>query len=658
MTTMNKFRILAATLIAMLSATAWCQDDYVNDETVPDNAETLAEVIDSKQHNKWTGSKNFVLGVQSMTHEIDDVATDDAEVDEAEPYKSAIALFKKELKQHPRNAYAKCNIAICETHIASISLNKTLVDIFNGEDVIKIPLGTSDEEKMALLEAFYQEKLKEKESAVNNALKLLDEGIAMLPAADKQSRCKALLAKSEILKDNDFDDAVQEACLIEATKVHPCDESYLNLLYFYSERNNTEKVEKCAQEAESYLPENPIVQSYKAACAVKAGDYDKALAIINLLIAGDPDNAELLKMRASTLTHAKRYREAVDDLVAMANADALDDAYTPLAAIAVTSDENLNMVLDAISSQEQRQVTDELPMNWPFVEAMMQNNIAHDYPKALECAKKAVNISNNVSTLMFLADVYYKLGDVDKALYILDVTAARDEENDDVLKSKIDKEMNCGMADRVITDSKVQSYLGNSDLMPFSYSCLGWALSAKGDWKNAIACYDEWAKSDEGNMIPAYYKARALVLAGQVNEGREILTGILASNDFTGNEEMKMNILYYLGRTTESRAILDRLAASTEQVRAMSSNEIEEAEQLPEVMSLYNLACAFSLHGDSDKSLQYLKQHFESQQDDAINYDYSILDYDFDNVRQTPEFLNIINEFKTRWLKGEYKPAK
>ena len=55
MTTMNKFRILAATLIAMLAATAWCQDDYVNDETVPDNDETLAEVIDSKQHNKWTG---------------------------------------------------------------------------------------------------------------------------------------------------------------------------------------------------------------------------------------------------------------------------------------------------------------------------------------------------------------------------------------------------------------------------------------------------------------------------------------------------------------------------------------------------------------------------------------------------------------------------
>ena len=126
---MNKFRLLAVTLFAMLAATAWAQDDYVNDETVPDNDETLAEVIDSKQYNKWTSSKNFVLGVKSMTQEIDAVATDDAEVDETEPYKSAIALFKKELKQHPRNAYAKCNIAICETHVASISLNKTLTII-------------------------------------------------------------------------------------------------------------------------------------------------------------------------------------------------------------------------------------------------------------------------------------------------------------------------------------------------------------------------------------------------------------------------------------------------------------------------------------------------------------------------------------------------
>lgn len=655
---MNKLRILAIALFAMLAATAWCQDDYVNDETVPDNDETLAEVIDSKQYNKWTSSKNFVLGVKSMTQEIDAVATDDAEVDETEPYKSAITFFNKELKQHPRNAYAKCNIALCECHIATISLNMLLVDIFSGLQVVKIPNGATDEERMALIDAFYKEKLKEKETAITNALKLLDEGIAMLPAADKESRCKALLAKSDILKENELDENLQEACLIEATNVHPCDNSYLKLLNFYSNNENNEMVEKCAQKAQTYLPDNEIVQLYLASCEVKRENYDKALEIINQLISIDPENAELVKMRASTLSHAKRYNEAINDVVTLANGGAIDDAYTPLAGIATISEENLDMVLDAISKQEQHQFSDELPINWPLVEAMMHDNITHDYNKALECAKKAIKVTNDVTTLTYLADLYYKLGDVNKAFYILDVAAVRDDENDDAFKHKIEIAMNCGLADQVINDAKVQRYLGSSNLMPFSYSTLGWALSAKGDWKNAIDCYEQWAKSEEDNIMPTYYKARALVLSGKVNEGQEILNEILATHDFNYNEETKMCALYYLGRTDESKAILDRLSANTTQLIEMTYDDLVALGPLPETMSNYNLACAYALHGDIDQAMSFLKKHFEGNSDDALNYGYTILDYDFDNVRDNPKFLNIINEYKTRWLNGEYKPKE
>ena len=175
---------------------------------------------------------------------------------------------------------------------------------------------------------------------------------------------------------------------------------------------------------------------------------------------------------------------------------------------------------------------------------------------------------------------------------------------------------------------------------------------------NAIDCYEQWAKSEEDNIMPTYYKARALVLSEQVNEGREILNEILATHDFNHNEEMKMNVLYYLGRTDESKAILDRLTANTKQVMAMTSEEIENAEQLPEMMSSYNLACAHALHGDIDQAMSFLKKHFEGNSDDALNYGYTILDYDFDNVRDNPKFLNIINEYKTRWLNGEYKPKE
>ena len=211
---MNKFRILAITLFAMLATTAaWTQDDY---ETTSTDDETQTEVIDSKQYNKWANSKNFKLGVQMMNKVIE---TSEEENNELEPYETAASLFKKELKQHPKNGYAKCNLAICESHVANITVNKFLVDVFNGEAELPIPDNVSDEERMELLQAYYLQLMDNKLQAIKQTLNTLDEGIAMIPAADKDSRCKALQAKSEILKDNDFDDEVQEACLIEATIV-------------------------------------------------------------------------------------------------------------------------------------------------------------------------------------------------------------------------------------------------------------------------------------------------------------------------------------------------------------------------------------------------------------------------------------------------------
>ena len=35
-----------------------------------------------------------------------------------------------------------------------------------------------------------------------------------------------------------------------------------------------------------------------------------------------------------------------------------------------------------------------------------------------------------------------------------------------------------------------------------------------------------------------------------------------------------------------------------------------------------------------------------------MNYYYTILDYDFYNIRQNPEYISLINEYKDKWLSG------
>jgi len=222
----------------------------------------------------------------------------------------------------------------------------------------------------------------------------------------------------------------------------------------------------------------------------------------------------------------------------------------------------------------------------------------------------------------------------------------------------IDIESTCGMIDKTINDAQVLKIISNNSDFSSYYSYLAWAYGVKEDWAKSIKAYDQWIELDESNTFAKIMKGRSLILSGDVENGHEIMQQVLDNDDFFYKEELKMYALYYLGRTDESRALLDKLTSNTLEVMNMTSQEKEEKEALPEVMTAYDIACWYSLHGDSDKALKFLKLNYETDNDHSLYFDYAILDQDFNNVRELPEFLNIINEYKTRWLKGEYKPLR
>lgn len=643
----NTMRLM---LLALLAAVA-CQTARAQDGDMPDFAfasqEPLeTEKFDSKQHNKWARSTNFARGIKAM----DDAINSDGD-SELDVYDKAITCFNKEIKQHPSNGYALCNLALCQYHRATIALNKYLVELLDSA----AEQGPGDDEMMANLEAIYQEAGETMKQSLAQAIDNLDKGMALLPVPDRQSRCDARIVMSEMLKSIDADESEQLKWLNDAVVLHPCEKSYTKILEFYSDNDDDDQVERIAREAADFIPYHPAVRIYQAMDAAERGDYAHALAIIDDLINDDPNDKDILQVRASINFNAKNYKAAVDDFINMANYEKITDVHTPLAAIAIASGD-IDMVIDAVKQQQERDDDEDLPVNWWLAEAMLQSSVRHDYHKALDCAHQALRVSNDNSVKAFTAEQHYLLGDVDKALYILNEAAHFDNEGE-ALNRKMEIEMNCGMASEMISDASALLSMGIEPMMPVGYSYRAWAHSALGDWKSAIADYDEWMQHDEDNVMPRYYRARALVLAGQQEQGRDELEQILATHSFDDNEELKMNVLYYLGRTDESLAILRKLTANSEMVAAMTDEQKASADTLPEVMTPYNLACAWSLHGDSDQCFNFLKHHFDGDSDDAINYGYAVLDYDFDNVRQNPEFLRIINDYKKRWLNGGYKPS-
>lgn len=506
------------------------QDEICEDT---DTVVIANEAITGASFNQWIDSEPFKKGVEAL--------------DFGDDYNGAATLFIEELKLHPNNGYAMCNLAICKNHIANATLNKATYDILNLPD---IDMETADTlYKVARINFFV---------AMGETIETMENGIELLPTDDKNSLSKAYIALAEALNDAEIDTDEVMAVYKKAVDVNPCEESIYELIGYAKNKNLDEDILEVINKYGDLLSDDIISKTYFALNAYNNGEYQKAI--------------DLLK------------------------------------------------------------------------EALKNDSESYD-----------------AKTISLMGESYYMLGDVDKALVLMDEAIKQnaqsgDSGNNEYITRKIAIEMDNGMVDKVLHDAQVAEIVcaGNVDDLMNIYSAQGWANSVKKNWKEALAAYDKWSEMTPGNYTPLYIAARTKILSGDIAQGREELRDILNNMDTTENQEFKMNVLYYLGNKTEAKAILDVLAKNTETVGKMNAKEALEYVLTNETMLLYNVACAYSLQGETGKALDYLRQYFESDEGEP-NFEYVILDYDFDNIRNNPKFLELINEYRLKWKNGKFR---
>lgn len=643
-TKFNNIKILA---MAVLLAATW-QGVLAQDIVDDDNLEMVevSEGIDSKQYNKWTRSSHFKNGVDAMNKQ---------------KYEIAEEMLVKELKQHPHNGYAQCNLAWCKYLATNAAFNEVVYNLINNAN--------DPDEAQKVYSRMRQSTLEDH----NSYAAMMMKGIAMLPAADKESLCQAYLKHRDILKAAEADSALQVHSLQQAIKIHPCFSSYVEIMEFYVNLNDLDAATAYAIEAGDILSDDYTAQRLKATAFQYQKNYDKALSLIEKLMEQNSSDIDLRVARCEIYVDQGNYKNALADYDFMVkNFEPNEfDPLRLLSAIASIDPEARKAALDYVHQRQDIDDKTEGTLNWNVMEGMLlySNN---DYKESIKCYERGLETNKSAELIGIVASNYFMLGEVEKALALCDVADAiqRTEKNDDdskdnsqdgtYLSRKIMIEMACGMTDQVLNDAKVHSiaYPSESNMIN-SLSTMGWAYQTKGQYKDAINSYEKWMEIDKDNAIARYNRARTMILGGiNTAEAHEELREVLETEDFSGNEELKMSVLYYMGRHSEARELLDKLAANTDQVEAMSTIEREQATSLPEVMSLYNIACGYSLLGDTEHALSYLRRNFEGSGDASLYFNYAILDSDFDNVRQDPRFLDIINEFKTRWLNGDYKPLK
>lgn len=602
------------------------------------------EYFDSKKHNKWHRSANFTQALAMLNN-----------VDEEEDvnYEGAVALLEKELKQHPGNGYALCNAAVARINEENMELNKFVMELLYGNNEL-----SADE-----AQGLYEKRLDATHALVKEAIAMLEKGIELLPAADRENRCKAHIAcgnlQDEVLDESDKALAAYE----QAAAALPCYQSYDKLLKFHLQQGNSDQAVFYASKLGNMIDGDNEALLLLAQLNVDNNDYDKAEELINKAVANDASDKDAQQLLITILIKKGRYREALDKIIEVKDVLEGDELLVNLSILCDMGDDCKAMVVNRLHQLEaeaalSRNDSEQEVTEWEYFEGVLHYS-GNDYRTALTCFDKLLERKPSLPLLSLKAHCHYMLGDAPTAISILDYALRAPYESGEtnlrqnILGDKIRYEMLCGMTDEYIYDSEVYCKAFGKESAA-GYEGMARGYLNKGQYARALEVCEEWMEQFDGDIEPKYFHAFVLAMWGKTNMAHEEMRDII--NDEGCSQERRMFALFYMGQRQESRALLDKMAQISEAQAAATSPASDDAMQA-EVMSFYNLACAYSLHGDIDRALHFLERYY-AEAEGVTDFGYAILDDELNNARKDPRFMEIVNRYKQQWLDGKLNLKK
>lgn len=612
----------------------------VTAQTLAGGYDESTEYFDTKKYNKWRNSPDFKKALTILNN-------DDGE--EKIDYDEAIILLENEIKQHPSNGYAMCSAAMARISEENLELNKFVMDLLYGDNEI------SDEEA----ESLFKKRVEKSREVAHEVIDMFEKGIALLPAADKANRCKAYVACGDLQKEVLEDDEKTLAAYEQAAAIMPCYQSYDKLMRYYLDQGDNDKALFYASKLGSMIDDDNEVLELLAQVYINKNDYEKAMTYINKAINNDDSDPDAHQQLFNLLLLKGKYQEALDKTIEMSELISGSTLLQNLATVYVISDDCKAMVIDKLHQLEaetpEPSDDEEVTTEWNYFEGMLYYS-DDDYRNALTCFDKVLERKPTPSMLSLKADCHYMLGDAPQAIrllsYAMRMPGATEGNNikDQLMSHKIRYEMLCGMTDEQIYDSQVycKAFPNVSEI---GYEALTRGYFNKGEYARALEACDQWAEQFGNTIDPRYMHAYVLMLWGKTDQAREEMQDII--NDESCTDERKMFALFYMGEIEKSRAMLEKLALRSEPHAAAIDTESERDKDI----SLYNIACAYSLHGDIDRALYFLERYY-AEEDRATDFDYAILDDELNNARKDPRFMEIVNRYKQQWLDGKLGSKK
>lgn len=348
--------------------------------------------------------------------------------------------------------------------------------------------------------------------------------------------------------------------------------------------------------------------------------YEDAIKQFDYVVKLEPNYSSAYSFRAESYIGLKKYNEAIDDVISALGIDRDRKAFYELQELADSAFEQ------TVAKLKVQKIKEPNEQSWDYDLGIVYERAAK-YNKAIAYYKESLEKESNIITASRISSCYDDLGDYDKALEYCNQAIALDSVKANYLYEKANILDNAGRTQEAI--KTMSDYIANTPDEPAGYYQRGWFKDHSGDIEGALEDYT-MAITLQPNVAYAYLNRGVLYrLKGENAKAESDFKQVVRLDSIPEDAECSFYAYYYLGQKDKAIEVLNTILDKDKKGNC------------------YDAACLYSVMGEKEKALSYLRQSLENG---YRRFAHIKRDRDLNNIRNTEEFKVLLKEYEEKHL--------
>lgn len=348
--------------------------------------------------------------------------------------------------------------------------------------------------------------------------------------------------------------------------------------------------------------------------------YEDAIKQFDYVVKLEPNYSSAYSFRAESYIGLKKYNEAIDDVISALGIDRDRKAFYELQELADSAFEQ------TVAKLKVQKIKEPNEQSWDYDLGIVYERAAK-YNKAIAYYKESLEKESNIITASRISSCYDDLGDYDKALEYCNQAIALDSVKTNYLYEKANILDNAGRTQEAI--KTMSDYIANTPDEPAGYYQRGWFKDHSGDIEGALEDYT-MAITLQPNVAYAYLNRGVLYrLKGENAKAESDFKQVVRLDSIPEDAECSFYAYYYLGQKDKAIEVLNTILDKDKKGNC------------------YDAACLYSVMGEKEKALPYLRQSLENG---YRRFAHIKRDRDLNNIRNTEEFKVLLKVYEEKHL--------